>query len=312
MEENLDSFSNLPFEILRHIISFLQLKEAVRSSTLSTAWRQVLAPFPVKLESAIKGLAIDEATKEVEEFLGRFLSCYSCHEQWKLSLDIGEYKKEKDCLIREDVHLVVLATKGVEKELHLNFFQHSLKGTNIPFHLKLQPKSSLNNIQNYPTQSATFSSLKTLHLRSVNHHVINLVSDLFVGCHLLESLKLEKCVGLQELQVEMGSLQSLEVVDCPDILSITVSAPNLKSFWYRGILPQIKLKSAFDLIEANIDLEGGLGHTEFDCEDVLSLLASLKEVQILTISAWLLEVYISFFTCFLLPFYLFEYISTVF
>ncbi|POO02428.1 F-box domain containing protein [Trema orientale] len=287
MEENLDLISNLPPEILRYIISFIPLKEAVRSSTLSTTWRQVLAPIPVTLEAEIKGLAIHEARKEVSEVLGRFLSSYSCPERWKLSLGVNQYKK--DCLIREDDELVVLATKGVEKELHLSLFEQSHKGNDKPFHLELQPKSSPNNLQNHPTQSASFSSLRTLHLRSVNNQVTNLVSDLFAGCHLLESLKLEKCVGLQELDVEMSSLRSLEVMDCPGILSITVSAPKLKSFWYRGILPAMQLKSAFDLVEANLDLEGGIGLNEFDCEEVLCLLASLKEVQILTISGWLLE-----------------------
>lgn len=292
MENNkLDLISDLPFEILTHIISFLPLKEAVRStSSLSTLWRQLLAPQTVHLEFE---------TSNFQQVLGKFLSSYISPERWKLLFLAGE--TEEDCSEKADVGVAVMATKGVEKELHLHFLKKSgkKKTTSHGFVLKLQQSVvSLESVQS----RSSFSSLRTLHLRSVNRQVVSLVCELFACCRHLENLKLEKCEGLEDLNVEgCDSLQSLEILDCEDFVSITVCAPNLESFSYRGALPRMRLEGTSDLVDADLDLRHGVGGNEFDCEDVLCLLASLKEVQILTISGWLLEVMT------LLLFYVFTY-----
>ncbi|XP_024022001.1 F-box protein At2g39490 [Morus notabilis] len=281
MEDNnkLDLMSDLPCEILRHIISFLPLKEAVRStSVLSTTWRQLLAPLSVNLEPNTKGIA------NIQQVLGRFLRSYVSHERLKLiSFRAAGDDDGED--LKDDVGLIAMATKGVEKELHLHFMENSRKSRTIDhgFHLKMQQTLVLGNVQ-------SFSSLKTLHLRSVDHHATRLVSDLFACCRRLESLTLEKCGGLEDLHVEgCNSLQSLTILDCGDIVSITICARNLKSFSYRGVLPRMQLQSASDLVEANLDFRYGVGGNEFDLEEVLCLLDSLKEVQILTLCGWLLE-----------------------
>ncbi|EXB67888.1 F-box protein [Morus notabilis] len=286
MEDNnkLDLMSDLPCEILRHIISFLPLKEAVRStSVLSTTWRQLLAPLSVNLEPNTKGIA------NIQQVLGRFLRSYVSHERLKLiSFRAAGDDDGED--LKDDVGLIAMATKGVEKELHLHFMENSRKSRTIDhgFHLKMQQTLVLGNVQ-------SFSSLKTLHLRSVDHHATRLVSDLFACCRRLESLTLEKCGGLEDLHVEgCNSLQSLTILDCGDIVSITICARNLKSFSYRGVLPRMQLQSASDLVEANLDFRYGVGGNEFDLEEVLCLLDSLKEVQILTLCGWLLEMDQSF------------------
>ncbi|KAF4373483.1 hypothetical protein F8388_025177 [Cannabis sativa] len=269
-KSSVDLISNLPLDILRHIISFLPLKEAVQSMSLSTLWSQVLAPINVKLKSFNEEEEEEVSFKEIEEVFGGFLSSYNSPQL----LCIGK---------------VVLATKGVENELHLNFFDQSIiTNSTSPFHLKLHTKNTSNNA------NFAFSSLRTLHLCYVNSKVINLVSELFKGFHLLQSLRVEKCVGLEELHVDMtNSLHNLEVLDCNDIVSVVVCAPYLKSFKFCGLfLPRImQLVNPINLVEATLEFEGGgvVGDGEFECEDVLSLLNSLKDVQTLTISGWLLE-----------------------
>ncbi|KAL6987870.1 hypothetical protein U1Q18_013616 [Sarracenia purpurea var. burkii] len=115
-------------------------------------------------------------------------------------------------------------------------------------------------------QMAKFSSLRTLHLILVNRLAGDLVSALFFSSPLLESLKLEKCTGIQHINVKASnSLKSFTVEDCPNTASIAISAPNLESF------------------------RNGFENNEFDCENGLDLLASLKDIEILTISGWFLE-----------------------
>ncbi|KAL5546290.1 hypothetical protein UlMin_005977 [Ulmus minor] len=259
--EEIDLVSDLPHEILQHMVSYLPLKDAVRASSISTLWKKsVLVPLQVNLKE-----------KEVQEKLGMFLSSFTCHDKLRFCVE----KKEEDLII-------VLATKGVEKELHLQFFGQDEKQTTCRF-FNLNLESSLS--------MASSSSLKTLHLSSIKPSTTRLVSDFFAkNCPLLQSLKLEKCVGLRKLDEQVGnSLQSLTVLDCPDIVRIIISSPNLKSFSYRGVLPRIELKSASELVDVTLDLRDGLGHNQFHCEEGVCLLASLKEVETLTISSWFLE-----------------------
>ncbi|KAL4605194.1 hypothetical protein ACB092_09G011400 [Castanea dentata] len=277
MEDMLDLISGLPFEILRRILSLLPLEEAVRTSTLSTVWKKVWAPFQVDMDFDTNPITNHEDCKRVIQVIGTILrSYYDCPEVWKLCLNFPESKKD----------LIVLATKGAENEVHFEFS----KREKISGKFKLKLEQTCQGFSNNPTMKASFSVLKTLHLRSVSHLAQDLVSALFSNCQLLESLKIEKCVGLESLDIEAGnSLQNLAVLDCPDIVDLTISAPILKSFSYQGVLPQIHLVNTLNLVNVVLNLKDGLGNNEFDCEEILLLLASLKEVEILTISGWLLE-----------------------
>lgn len=276
-EEKLDLLSNLPYEITRHIVSFLPLKQAVRTSILSTTWRSHWTPHCVNWD--LNSAPIHEdGEDQVAKVMGNFLKSYNVPEQRKFCLGFHASEEDEYSLKEKDAELVVLATKGVGKELHLDFSKGKQRTSNFQLNLKL------------PTQTASLFSLKTVHLRSVTQLAESLVSSLFSNCCLLESLKLEKCNELQSIHIDANtSLQSLVVVDCPNIVSITVSAPNLKSFSYRGVAPNIELKNTSNLVDVMLNLRDGLGPKEFDCEDFLILLASIQEVQFLTISGWLLQ-----------------------
>ncbi|KAM3736831.1 hypothetical protein ACB098_09G010900 [Castanea mollissima] len=277
MEDMLDLISGLPFEILRRILSLLPLEEAVRTSTLSTVWRNLWTPFQVDMDFDANPRTIHEDRKRVIQVIGTILrSYYDCPEVWKLCLNFPESKKD----------LIVLATKGAENEVHFEFS----KREKISGKFKLKLEQTCQGFSNNPTKKASFSLLKTLHLRSVSHLAKDLVSALFSNCQLLESLKIEKCVGLESLDIKAGNcLQNLAVLDCPDIVDLTISTPILESFSYQGVLPRIHLVNTLNLIHVVLYLKDGLGNNEFDCEEILLLLASLKEVEILTISGWLLE-----------------------
>lgn len=285
MEERLDRISSLPVEILRRISSLLPLEEAVRTSTLSSVWKSLWTPVQVDMEFDTHLKTRHEASKEVIEVISPVLRSYASPEVWKFCLTFPESDKEPSLEAKDEV--IVLATKGTERELHLEFSKRQ-KRTG---HLKLE-QTCKGFSNHHDMQMAGFSTLKTLHLRSVPFLARDLVSALFSNCKLLESLKLDKCTGLESLDIEAGDcLRSLIVVNCADILHIKISARKLVSFWYQGSLPQIKLTNTPNLVDVMLNLKDGVGHYEFDCEEVLSLFASLKEVEILTISGWLLEVY---------------------
>lgn len=120
------------------------------------------------------------------------------------------------------------------------------------------------------------------------------VDDLCSWCRFLVSLKIEKCSGLEKLRVESSeSLEVFEVADCVDVGSVVVeSACKLNCFLYRGVFSVIELVDVPNLVEVTLDMKKSisLDKGEFDCEDALSLLFSVKDVEILTVSSWLIEV----------------------
>ncbi|KAI6698234.1 hypothetical protein NL676_018353 [Syzygium grande] len=160
-------------------------------------------------------IAAIDAVKDSLEAVGAFLGSYESPEMRKL------------CFWFPEGDVTVLATKGVDKELHLNFF-HSKRRTNVV------------------TKRKWIAGV-----------AMDFASSLLTNCQLLQSLKIEKCEGLKRIGIEKNeSLSSLVIVDCMDIENVTVSATEL---------------------------------SDFDCEEVLCLLSSSKEVETLTISGWLLE-----------------------
>ncbi|GFZ11046.1 hypothetical protein Acr_22g0004440 [Actinidia rufa] len=256
-----DLISDLPHEILRQIISFIPLKAAVRTSILSNTWRTLLMPLQPHLHF--------DSNQTTSEIMASLLKPCNGPELCKFSL-INQEREEDD--------FTFLATKGVEKELHLNFSDGE------------QTKANFNLTFSATKQTTNLSSLRTLHLRSVNQFSGKLVSNLFSECQLLESLKLEKCMGLEIVDIEANHcLKSLAVIDCPNVMSISIYGTNLESLWYKGVLPEIQIKSSLRLVDVVLDLREGLGEREFDCEGVLSLLSSLRDIESLTISGWLLE-----------------------
>ncbi|KAK3016105.1 hypothetical protein RJ639_006349 [Escallonia herrerae] len=273
MEANLDLISTLPQEVLLHIVSFLPLKEAVRSSVLSTSWKSLWTRNNVHLDIGSDGIAANHGG--VTQVIGEILRSYSCPEMQKLCLEFSKTRNEPD-------KLTLLATKGVDKELHLDFAEE--QQATRTFHLKLEHPS------NHFPEIPSFASLKILHLRAVSYLAENMLPAVFSKFVSLEYLKFENCIGLQCLDIKAGGrLKSFTVLDCPDMAELTLSAPNLRSFSYRGALPWIQLKNVDNLADVMLDMADGLGQNEFDCEVLLSLLASLKDVEILSLSGWLLE-----------------------
>ncbi|KAI8560442.1 hypothetical protein RHMOL_Rhmol04G0255600 [Rhododendron molle] len=274
-EERIETtMSNLPPEILRQIVSLIPLKEAVRTSTLSTSWKGLWTPFQVKFNSdpnQITSHTDDEASKKINPIVGLLSKSSSSPELWRFSLQMEKTQKP----------LFFSAAKGGGggEELHLDFLAKKNE-VQSNFNLVFDPTPGISN----------FSSIKTLHLVSVNTIAEDLVSTLFSSCRFLERLKLEKCSGIQSIDIKASdSLKSFQVVVCEELESIAISAPNLKSLWYRGALPLIQINGCPNLVDVVLDLREGFGRSEFDCEDVLNLLSSLKDAEILKISGWLLE-----------------------
>ncbi|OWM82341.1 F-box protein At2g39490-like [Punica granatum] len=278
-----DSISSLPDDILRRISCSIPLKEAARTTILSTRWRTLWAPSRLNVSLNMDsntnfGAVQDMVEDSVQVLVSTFLGSYEAPEARKLCFAGIPGANHEPPSGSEHELITITAIKGVEKELHLQFSKNIWECRS--FHLKLGPALG----------TANLTELRRLHLRSVASLGSGFVSNLFSCCHILESLILEKCPGLETIAIDKNSsLQELAISNCPDLGRVSVCALELKSFRYQGALPKIELKSTSNLAEVALNLRDGSGPGEFDCEEVLSLLDSMKEVEFLTISGWLLE-----------------------
>lgn len=280
MEKRLDLISSLPHDILLRIVSMIPLKEAIRTAILSNAWRSLWAPYQVNLEP---GSSHDQSAREkISQIIGAFSMFYEYPEKLKLCLQSVDLTKQRpECPNFEDESFAMV-TKGTQGELHFDGSGGREKLNSTEFNLILETGRMI---------CPRFSSIKSLQLRSVTHVSGNLVADLFSACQFLESLRLEKCKGLQKMDISTNDcLKSLTIMDCSNINCIKVSAPGLQAFCYRGILPNIvQLNSTPHLIDVILNFKDGLNFSDFHCEDVLNLLSSIRDVETLTINGWLLE-----------------------
>lgn len=265
----------LPEEVRRRIVSFLPLNEAMRTtSLLSTAWRDLWRPRIIET---------DLNSDRIIHVIGKFLEFRDVHDLLRLLCRVRV--RDDDSGYRQ-----ILAAKGGERELYLDFRNNEGETRLYALGLVAMDKKSCSK---FPSEVSSFAYLKNLHLKYVNHAFEELSSALFSRCELLERLTLEQCRGLECLDITAsGGLEYVAVIDCPDVAKISISATSLKSFTYRGPLPQIKMENSRSVVDVTVHVNTieGVDQNEFDCEELLSLFASLGNVEALSISGWLLEV----------------------
>lgn len=267
----------LPEEVRRRIVSFLPLNEAVRTtSLLSTAWRDLWRPRIVET---------DLNSDRIIHVIGKFLEFRDIHDLLRLSCRV-RVRDDDDSGYRQ-----ILVAKGVERELYLDFRNDERETRLYALGFVAMNKGSCSK---FPSEVARFATVKNLHLKYVNHAFEELSSSLFSRCELLERLTLEQCRGLKRLDISTasGGLEDVAVIDCPDVVEISISSSSLKSFTYRGPLPHIKMENWRSVVDVTLHVNTieGVDQNEFDCEELLSLFASLSNVEALSISGWLLEV----------------------
>nr|XP_043623673.1 F-box/LRR-repeat protein At3g26922-like [Erigeron canadensis] len=273
--ENSVSISSIPYEVLYQIVSLIPLKEAARTIILSSAWKHLWTPIQVSLNINSDQITSQESGQQMNEIISSFLKTYENSYQ---ILNLSYL--EPNSLCKEA--LLLKAIKGVEKELYINFHgENAAKLFGLTIELPL-------------CENEHFFSLKTLHLRSITGIAESFLPSLFSSCRNLESLSLEKCNVLQDVELKAHDLlQKFSVLDCEKIKHINVSsAPNLKSFVYQGPLVKVLVKDAPKLCDVTLNMKGTSAlcdSNEFNSEDLVHLLASFKDVETLTLSGWLLE-----------------------
>ncbi|KAA3453362.1 F-box protein [Gossypium australe] len=302
-----DFISNLPDNILHHIISYLPFESAVRTSFLSTHWKHL---WKETLLDSVHDVTTEAAIKAIQSFLDGFDTHCRPRNKWGF---IFEFSNGRN---------ILAASISRNGTLRLDFSAGKQEFP-MPFDLDLKP------LQTQLPYSNTMK-VKSLYLVSVSHLSNVAVSSLVPNLPFLESLTIAKCKGLQSLQIkEAKVLHKLVVLDCPQLQSLSFEGSCLRCFRYRGKLVSFRFQGyckcttfrricicecGLFLKDAMIDLrQGSLAEGTWDFEKppgyrysynlykrtlcrcttkkkcFKSILISIRSVKSLTICRWFFE-----------------------
>lgn len=306
-----DRISELPDEILCHILSFLPTIEAVKTSVLSHRWENVWASVPTIDVCDTNPIKFD--CDSFSMFLDGVLYAHDCSKVHRFRIHCT---KMVDPLLLD--YWIGTAIGCNVVELDLGIIPMGSVYSSLPpqcfelpgslFMLKSLEKLNL-SLQSFTTitpEPSWFPNLKFLHV-SVSFAGSHLMENLFCCCPVLEELIFDadpeydddsiyiiniSAPMLKRLQISFFMERyDLEIVEYEHKLFINADAPNLEKFTFDGNLLAIYTSSnAKSLNEAKIDCADLHAGHEIDyhldaAENLYRLFKGIVNVTYLSVSA---------------------------
>lgn len=232
-----DQICSLPESILLHIMSFMEMKDAVKTTLLSKTWRD--------LWTHTRTLFFDSKNSS-PAFIDQSLFIHRDSKIRKLKLSIREFNPE---FKSADIHRWISQAMGKQvKELNLTcwgqWMPHSLYTSTSLELLKLSDV-----YMNVPS-AIGLHSLKALFLHKV-YMRDNDIRLLLSCCLLLETLSIVGCTGFQCLHVSgpMQQLKYLKIQGHNSSYRVELCAPNLQTLKLSSFIKEV---SAADPTTFNI------------------------------------------------------------
>ncbi|XP_062025373.1 F-box/FBD/LRR-repeat protein At1g13570-like isoform X2 [Rosa rugosa] len=266
MDIEFDNLSDLPSDVTEKILSFLPMKEAVRTSILSSKWRYKWAMLPdlVFDELGFPGVLYkhDKLVKMVDHVL---------------FLHIGPINKVKLS------HKGLNGTADIDRWI-LHLSRNSMKEFTFEFWKKPE----------YKMPSCLFSCQDLVHLDLSN--CLLKPPRTFKGFKSLKKLQIESVTLTQDefenLIVCCPLLKYLTMIDCRGFTKLKIDAPNLRILGLNCAFEDLNLQHTLKLTIICISLEanGDQGPVPGSSSNLLKLLAQCAHVQGLDIQNYFLKV----------------------
>ncbi|KAL7591290.1 F-box/LRR-repeat protein At3g58900 [Lactuca sativa] len=301
---DLDHISNLPDYILHQILSFMPTKEAVKTSILSTRWKNLWVSVPtidfddeLLMAKLADGWLRPDVTSFVN-FVERVLRLHDASNMEKFRLSCCVYRNAfqisswiSDAIIHNVQELdMSLFAKDPSVIPQSMFHNTSLVSLKIRMNCAIQLPSHV-----------SFPCLKTLHMSFVRFMHDDFTEKLFSGCPALEELSLSDCrwINLKSIAISSSTLKSLSIRDLTHFVvfddptsgcKIKIDAANLTYFGYFGnLLNEIIFNDTMSLDKAFIKFPNpGEGVNKVACR-AIDLFQQLKYVVSLTLSNHTME-----------------------
>ncbi|TYI38204.1 hypothetical protein ES332_A02G009500v1 [Gossypium tomentosum] len=254
-----DGISSFPDHILFHILSFLPIKEAVRTSIISTKWRYLFASIStIKFDGYLMRGLTDRNVDSFKNFVDRLLK----FPDQEIDLDLKNLGDTLPALLFTCHSLVTLKLDAVGSEIK------------VP-------------------SDVCLGNLKTLQLRNsvlFGDSIHRLISN----CHVLEDLAFIECGfdNISEVNIQSPSLKRLVLeFDVTEgryfNFVVVINAPNLVYFQYHAAVAKSYVLSIMKSLEKadisiyqfdSIDCETSATHLIQGICNVWSLSLTIDEV----------------------------------
>ncbi|KAG5516736.1 hypothetical protein RHGRI_037464 [Rhododendron griersonianum] len=279
---SVDRIGELPEPLLVHILSFLQIEDAVKTQVLSKRWKYLCSFIP---SLVFRSDSVDRDIYEFAEFVNNTLTLCNCTRLKKFAVVcrfyfIQYYETKVNLWTR------FAAGKGTEI-LHLDFhrleeYTYEESCYELPQHLYSNSsfrELHFSSCSVTPKAGVDWNSLKKLSIGYVGLSD-EVIQKILVGSPVLEILELYYFHGVSRLHFGNASLKKLILREywdnkCDyfdgnnnnlDDSQLEISAPNLQSLEMLGCLGRkdCRLVDVSSLVDATLDFD--LRHEE---EDVL-------------------------------------------
>lgn len=281
-EEKEDRISDLPDDLLRHIISLIPYDSDSESEgetrLLSTRWWDFWNRTTVQHEDgSIYAMAISTL---------RFVAS---------SID---WRKPLNCPRKLVFHShgsgqVLVATMAKYKKLHLDFSHGHDNDDSVNWWASLWLMLSYLPCPH----SSIIPPILSIRLTSVNlpSNGIDIVSSLLLNIPSLHTIEIRESKGLCDINVSLDDkkrLRYLSIIDC-QVNSIKIKGPGrLRSFHYRGRCPsimEIEMTSFFGIYDFMLDLREGPLIINDPFKNLLKILPYLNAARYMTMCQWTFE-----------------------
>ncbi|XP_017632954.1 F-box protein At4g22280-like [Gossypium arboreum] len=286
-----DRISSFPDHILCHILSFLPIEEAVRTSIISTKWRYLFASIStIKFDGHLmRGLA-DRNVDSFKNFVDRLLKFPDQVSLDCFRLDDIVSWNDKDRNFDVSDWICAALCRGVKEiDLDLDNLGDILPAVLFTCHSLVTLKLVAVGSEITVPSDVCLGNLKTLQLRNASF-VGDSIHRLISNCHVLEDLAFIHCDSdyLREVNIQSPSLKRL-VLDFDlgesgnlDYV-VVINAPNLVYFQYTdAVVEGYTLTNMKSLEKARLNI---CENDSIDCEtSATHLIQGIRNVRSLSLT----------------------------
>ncbi|XP_026451695.1 F-box protein At4g09920-like [Papaver somniferum] len=299
MEESIDRISNLPDDIIDHILSFLDMKYVVRTSLLSSGWKDTWTSVSTLYFCTSEFMSSE--TKEVLPFV-RFLDRVLMYKGLSSIEEFHLYWDNKSNEIAKNLDTwIIVALKHSVQRLTIEIEYNENLTFRPPHRLfKFSSLTSLvldfNGSQVVLPDSMCLPRVEYLDLCNIRIDDVKILNKLLSSCPVLEDLILRDIVARNTdgvSVIESSHLQYLEIVTCNMAKIFKLSTPSLESFictdymiqeYSLGNLPSlvtVSINMVIKKIEA--EEEGDAIEEKLYPEHMMKYLTAVNNVEKLTL-----------------------------
>ncbi|KAF9595852.1 hypothetical protein IFM89_005338 [Coptis chinensis] len=278
-----DVISSLPQPIISHIASFLPTEEAIRSTILSTSWRNVCSSLS-NLEFNQADFKKKKLDSEVfSRFVSHTLRSHDGSDVHKFTLKAYFETLPEPMLVNE---WISFAVQHNVKEIYISL--HTMTPVTLPCCLFTSPTITLLDLFNFRLKLPSvihLSNLQHLQIESLyfcnEMSLINLFSNL--SCPLVNSCCVVSCPPyIPDLIPKSGwNLRSFSIANTFTNFDHNVLSLKLDTFLYHGSPPNIHPKFFYSMKTVTISLLNRAENLTEDCRRATNIIVGLRNVKAL-------------------------------